>query len=61
MVQILSLFLDYDMSWPHATKKTLAFAGAFNIGVTLTAPEVRKQGPLQKAANMQRLQQVACI
>ena len=44
-LKILALFGDYDMRWPHATAKTLALAGAFNIGITLTAPEVRVGDP----------------
>lgn len=38
--QILSLFRGYDMSWPHSTSKVLAWAGALNVSIALTAPEV---------------------
>lgn len=59
--QILALFSDYDMSWPHATVKALSFAGAFNIGIALTAPEVRVGGPLLDAADLHPLKETFCM
>lgn len=40
-VQILALFRDYDMRWPRTTANALAWAGALNVSINLTAPEVR--------------------
>ena len=40
-LQILALFRDYDMRWPHTTLKFLSWSEVFNIGFTVTAPEVR--------------------
>jgi len=40
-VQILALFRDYDMRWPHSTLKFLSWSEIFNVGFTVTAPSVR--------------------
>ena len=42
-VQILALFRDYDMRWPHSTLKFLSWSEIFNVGFTVTAPSVRLQ------------------
>lgn len=43
-MQMLSLFSDYDVAWPGATKSALAWFDGINVGFSMIAPGATQLG-----------------